>query len=242
MYYPVATIAVLFIILLWSQMMFSWHGLFWAFWGCLFFGLAAQTIFATRRSIKVVSFLKEGFIHKFDEEIDKDIKRIRKSRYRDCLKVNKTAGLFYLGRFDEALHILSEINGSKLPGKFKILYVNNKLANLTQLEKIEEAERLVNEHKDVFTRFPGDQKLHYALRGNLANLEFFKGDLIKSRIWLEECLQANDSKSGQSVIHYYLGLIDQKELKNQDAQNHFLKSVEAAPESIFAQKAKERLT
>lgn len=181
-----------------------------------------------KRSKDVVALLHdhvdpEGFL----SELNKDEKIYKEKRIYDLYLMNRSAGLFYLGRWQEALEIINAIHFEKLPKMQKYFYLNNTLANLLGSGQIRQAEDLLNEHRALLEVFPKNSallELHW--KCNCAWLDLCRGELLKSRGILQRSLTGNVPRSLKVMSYYLLGLIDLKEAKPGEARDNFLKALE----------------
>src|SRR6185503_6694063 len=120
-----------------------------------------------RRSLTVTKFLEEGEVDRFLSEIDIDLEKEKTKVYKDMLFVNKSAGLYYMGRPREALQLLNQVNVRKLPRIFRRLYFNNRLANMILDESLSEAQELVDKNPDVFKMADKPTLIAHALKAHL---------------------------------------------------------------------------
>ena len=195
-----------------------------------------------RRSVIVTKFLEAGDVDRFLAEIEKDIEKEKSKVYKDMLLVNKTAGLYYMGRSREAVRILDEIKIVKLPKLFRYLYYNNRMANLILDERINEAQELVDKNPEVFKMTDKPSLINHAMQGNLAALAFHQGDHEKSRVMLEGLLRVKRSRFYAAATHLYLGSIELKKGNTDEAKAHLTEASQAAPATYIAERAQRLLT
>jgi len=187
---------------------------------------ALELYLLIRRSYVIRGYLDQGDVNKFIEETDKEIKYAFGRHWRRYYQINKTAGLYYLGRFKEAIALLDTIEYKKLQKIYRCLFVNNRLANLLGLEQIDEAEKLIRDNEEFIKPSIYNRKFYYALQANLGIFKYLNGEREVGRYLLEESIKEHKSKLGLAVAHYYLGCIDRDERKDIEAAAHFEKAIE----------------
>lgn len=195
-----------------------------------------------KRSNYVISLLHEGNINQFIKEINTDITNAETiPKVKDMLTVNKTGGLFYKGEWGHALSLLNSINPDSLPVKFKIIYYNNKLSLLMISEQWERAKQLYTEHSMVLKTGLGMNKLKMAVKSTLATYEMHFGDLDKSREMFLSLLTSKHPVFFNSLVNYYLGVIEAKNNNNNESLEYFSKAKELGGCSFIPGKIDEIL-
>lgn len=239
------TIAVATVVLLVAMYFFSWPGLI-ATLALLFVLMMAYNILWIRPRVNAANALlyEAGDPDAFLQEMDALLQgRIlpagSATKMRDVLAVNRTAGLFYAGRWSEALDALDAVDATRLPAAFQRLHFNNRLACLIALEDAEGARRLLVDHPSLLEPPPGQPDIALALRGNRAGLERLNGEPARSRAMLVEILteleQDGDARHELPVAfaHYQLGRVDVDEGRIDDAKAHFAEAVRRAPRTFL---------
>lgn len=183
--------------------------------------LVLELYFLIRRSYRIKSYLDRGDPQKFLEETRKELAAVPGGAWKDFYKVNSTAGLYYLGRFEEALKVLQEVRPQKLHKQYRALFYNNKLANLVGAGRTEEAAQLVEEQAELFRPHPDNRKFYFALQANVGALKYLQGELDEARQQLEESLKGHDLPLASAVAHYYLGQIARDQGRENEAAEHF---------------------
>lgn len=188
--------------------------------------LILELFFLMRASYRLKGYLDKGDPEKFLKETQKEMKSCPPGAWQSFYKVNLTAGLYYLGRFDEALDVLAEVKPEKLQKPFQSLYYNNKLANLLGAKRIDEAIALVQNNKSFFRPNPQNNKFFFALQANLGVLKYHQEKYEVAEYLLTESMHAHDFPLQTAVGHYYLGCIAQKKGRDTEAQRHFTQARE----------------
>ncbi|MBZ0166463.1 MAG: hypothetical protein K8I00_06620, partial [Candidatus Omnitrophica bacterium] len=147
--------------------------------------LVLELSFLISRSYRIKAYLDRADPEKFLMETRKEMAATPGRHWKSFYQINSTAGLYYLGRFEEAINILDEIDVQKLRRVFRYLYVNNRLANLLGADRIAEAADLVREHEDAFRPSPQNHKFYFALQANLGALKYHQGEWDVARYLIE---------------------------------------------------------
>lgn len=241
------------VVFLLAMYFFSWIGLIATFVALLVL-VAAYNLFWIRPRAQAANAVlyeqgdPEGFLREMDELLRGRIFPAgHASKTRDALEVNRTAGLFYAGRWEEALEVLGGIDPERLPAPFRQLHFNNKLSCLNALEDLESAERWVAGNRPLLEPLPRHPEYGMALKGNLAVLERLKGDRARSRDMLQELLdelerdRSVDRTLLRAVTHYQLGRLDLDKARLEEAKAHFAESVRLAPKTYLPREVESLL-
>lgn len=192
------------------------------------------------RSRQVVSLLYDDKPQIFLEEIEKDIAECDNGMYRTCLLVNKSAGLYYVGRFEEAVSLLQSLAPERLPRVFKSVYYHNLLAPLLDLGRYDEARRLMEEHGRMLVPETKMKALNEAIRGSLALYQMHCGDRRAGYEALSELCKHATTDPGRAFRLYHLGLADLQDGRPERAEASLLMAATLAPNS-FVPREVERL-
>jgi tetratricopeptide (TPR) repeat protein len=203
---------------------------------------AVQTVRQYVRQKQVINLLYEGHPDDFLREIDQDI-RVHgpTSRLGRALVINKSAGLCYLGRFEEAADLLGSLDVRWLPGTFQSLHRNNYLMVLLHLQRWDDARRLVEQNPRLLSPTTRAQTVNTAMRGTLAIYDLFCGDRERGKRVLGELIKMPDHDHMRAFRLYYLGLALLQEGQYEEAYGHFRLAASLAPYSFLPREV-ERLT
>ena len=239
------TIAAATVVLLVAMYFFSWPGLIATFALLLVLMMAYNMLWIRPRVNAANALLyedgdPEAFLQAMDALLQGRILPAGSAtKMRDILTVNRTAGLFYAGRWSEALDALDALDAARLPALFRRLHFNNRLACLIALEDAEGARRLVADNPSLLEPPPGQPDIALALRGNRAGLARLSGERTRSRAMLEEILTEleRDGDARRELplafAHYQLGRLDLDERRIDDAKAHLAEAVRRAPKTFL---------
>lgn len=201
------------------------EGLFYAGFSFIIVIAGLELFFLIHRSYQVKAHLDRGDVKNFLEETEREI-QYAAGQWKQCYQINKTAGLYYLGRFEEALDLLDMIEYRKLPKLYRALYINNRLANLLGAKRIEEAQKLIESNETVFQPTVQNRPIYYALQSNLGVYKYLKGERQTAKYLIEESLKSHQNPLGQAMAYYYLGCIARDDGQPPIAQEYFQKAKE----------------
>ena len=191
------------------------------------------------RSRVHLSLIRRGDIDVFLREIDKDIDRYSLSDMSINFLISKSAGLCYKGRFDDAIELLCSFDVNKLIGINKSAYYNNMVSALLLSGKIDEANRLHAEQRECLEPDTKIQPLSLAMKSTQATLDFFNGNLAKSRDALAELSSTRLLDVDKAQVFYFLGMIDLKENRVHQAHENFAKARALGPATFVPGKIDE---
>jgi hypothetical protein len=232
---------------------FSWPGVIATF-AALFALVLAYNVLWIRPRVNAANALlfRDGDPAAFLEAMDdvlhgRILPTASAAKTRAALVVNRTAGLFFAGRFGEALEVLRGIDADELPAPFPHLHFNNELACLVATDDAAGAQRLV-EGRPWLLEPPANQPdVALALQGNQAGLARLRGDRVRSREILMSLLtdleRPSDARGPLLVAftRFQLGRLDLDEGRSEEAKAHFTEAVRLAPKTFLPRAVEELL-
>lgn len=217
---------------------FSWPQLIVTFLLLIVGGAVAEIYLTHKRLNEVAAILNEQADPElFLKELEKDEKIAKEKKMYDFHLLNRSAGLFYLGRWKEALEDLKTVDRNKLHKNHQYFYLIKTLANLLGDGQVKQARELIEENKELIAAFPKKPAIIEAVwNSNCAWLDFCEGELVKSRAVFEGALQKDIPRIMRAMNYYALGLIDLKESKRAEARANFAKAVEIGGKTFIKDK------
>lgn len=194
--------------------------------------------------------LEEGRPHQFLQELDAEIERDKSDRpspMKELLKLNRSAGLVYLGEFEAALRQLDDVNREVLGkgwwGKQRrftdALYFNNKLYTLLCARRYDEAIAIWSEHAEKIVPRTGNPVLDHCLKGTAATYQYHCGDVGQARDLLERLLQEPQiPRLYKAHRLYYLGRIELFEGRFEQGMKNVEEAARLAPGGFLAEEPK----
>lgn len=210
-----------------------------------------QSMETHARLQRINRHLEEGRPQQFLEELDAELRRpaydSRPNPMKELLKLNRSAGLVYLGQFEHALLQLEEVDRDAL-GKgwwgrqrrfTDALYFNNKLYTLLCARRYEEAIAIWSEHAEKIVPRTGNPVLDHCLKGTAATYQYHCGDLGQARDMLERLLQEPQiPRLYKAHRLYYLGRIDLSEGRFDQGMARIEEAARLAPGGFLAEEPK----
>lgn len=196
---------------------------------------------------RINQHLEAGRPHDFLREIDKELEKKHNGALHELLKLNRSAGLVYIGEFDRALRDLSsvdrEVLGKGWFGRQKrftdALYFNNMLYTLLCAGQYDEAIGLWCEHAEKIVPRTGHGLLDHCLKGTAATYQYHCGDINQARATLETLLQEpNIPKLYKAHRLYYLGRIDLFQNRFEQGMGRIEEAAKLAPGGFLAEEPK----
>lgn len=223
--------AALFLKLAWPQLIVTFLLLIVA-------GTVAEGYLTYKRSNEVAAILNEQADPElFLKELEKDEKIAKEKKLYDYHMLNRSAGLFYLGRWKEALEDLKSVDRKKLHKVYQYHYFSGMLANLLGDGQVQQAREFMEKNKEWLAAFPKKPEIIAEVwKSNCAWLDYCEGELARSRAVFEGLLQNNIPPIMKATTYYILGLIDLKESKRAQARENFAKAVELGGKTFIKDK------
>jgi tetratricopeptide (TPR) repeat protein len=216
-----------------------------------FLAMAGMMLFSNlethSRLQRINRALEDGRPYDFLRDIDLELERPHKGALRELLKLNRSAGLVYIGEFDEALVYLKSVDrdvlGKGWLGRQKkftdALYYNNLLYTLLCARRYSEAVEVWSESAEKIVPRTGHGLLDHCLKGTAATYQYHCGDLPNARESLERLLQEpNIPRLYKAHRLYYLGRIDLFEGRFELAMGRIEEAAKLAPGGFLAEEPK----
>lgn len=196
-------------------------------------------IYLIRRRWKYLrATLQKGEIDLFISEINKDIERAKHEKLKNILLVNKTVGLIYKSDWQRSLSILKSIDSETLPMPVKKAYYNNLIFTLILLGKIEEADKLFSQYSEKYFTDIKDIHIKHAIISTYASLEFYKGNIIKSKEIFTEITKNQVPDINLAGVYYMLGKIYLKEENHAKAIIAFETAIQKGRNTFYEDESK----
>lgn len=216
-----------------------------------FLSLVSVMLFGTLESYgrlqKINRYLEIGKPYEFLSAIEKELERGHRPPVRELLKLNRSAGLVYIGKFEDALRSLQEVDLQQLGSgwfgrrrKFtEALYYNNLLYTLLCARHYQEAVDLWSLHAEKLVPRTGHSLLDHCLKGTAATFQYHCGDVAQARATLERLLQEPDIPQLYKAHRlYYLGRIDLNEGRFAQGMQNIEEAARLAPGGFLQEEPK----
>ena len=148
--------------------------------------------FPTIRSYYVNLKLKrDGNPEMFLYELEKDMTKAKSDEYRRSLLVNKSSGLFYMGKWEECIDLLDSIGSNINNEIYTVVYYVNYITVCIFLKKIDVAKGLFSNNKELFEKYKNTYR-YKDVSESIQKIEgifcFYDNDLRRSKSNFEELL------------------------------------------------------
>lgn len=162
------------------------------------------------------------FIKKDPGSYVKALDRIlERKQNRKNLVINvlqKTTGLFYMGKFDEVINILTDEIGN-VPKNWEPIYHQNLILSLYFKGETKEAEENLNKAKELFEEFLKNSYYKEMIDIVYAVSDYYKG--IETKEFFMDLSENGANDYRKSMGYYFLGLIFKSENNKAESTAQF---------------------
>ncbi len=165
----------------------------------------------------------------FLADTEKDLSKYGRkgeNRFTGILKFDKVLGLIYSGKFKQAFGLLKEFRPDKLPKRLQVIYYNHLVIIYLNIKGLKETDKIMQEQKELFAYNKMDNKLKVTVKCRLAQYEYYKGDYLSSKEYLQELTDIKTPRLYRCEAFYFLGLIEYKLGNNEKARELLQKAHE----------------
>lgn len=159
-------------------------------------------------------------------EVDKAIETTQDKRMKASFQQLKAVRLIRKGSFEESIKLLSAIEMKPQNKIRKVLLLNNLLCAYLLSSQLERAKELLDSNPEFRGYSSWNRMVGIAIKNTLATYEFYLGDLQKSKTTFIELLDEKMNDEHMASNYYFLGQIDLREGKNEEAKIKFNKAKE----------------
>ncbi|MEL7646571.1 MAG: hypothetical protein AAGU76_00675 [Sedimentibacter sp.] len=167
---------------------------------------------------------------RYVREFDKLLEKKKAGRNPAVNILQKTTGLFYDGRFDEAVETLEDIAES-VPGNWEPIYLQNLILSLLFKGETEEALKKLEETKQVMEKYKDNSYYTEMVEIVYAVSDYFRGERKKE--YFAELSQSGANDYRKSFGYYFLGKINKQEDNISEAEANFIKAAECGRGSFI---------
>ncbi len=200
---------------------------------------AAYLIYLIRRrnnlKIQVELFNKLLYTDKnpeqYIEEVDKLLAKDRQKTEKDINYIQKSTGLLYAGRFDEAADILIE-KVDKIPNFWQVLYYHNLLLSLYFGGSREKANNILSEVKDTIDSYYKKDYNKVTIELINAVSDYYNGRIAECRDFFNMLPDITSNEYRKAMACYFSGKILEAEGKKEEG-NELLEKAKAYAQGNF---------
>ena len=194
-------------------------------------------LFIRRNSLKiqVEQFNKLLYADKkpdqYIQEIDNLLAKRQSKTEIDINYIQKSTGLLYAGRFDEAAGILTE-KVNKIPNFWQVVYYHNLLLSLYFGGSTEKANGILNEVKDVMDSYYKKDYNKVTIELINAVSDYYNDRISESRDFFNKLPNITSNEYRKAMGYYYSGKILENEGKKEES-NELLEKAKTCAQGNF---------
>lgn len=175
---------------------------------------------------------------KYIEEIDKILLRFQSKGERTINYIQKTTGLLYAGRFEEAIEILSE-NVEKIPPNWQVIYYHNLILCLYFAGHIEKANETAAKAKEILDIYGKKDYNKLTVKLIYAISNFYNENYEECKEFFLDLINITNNEFRTAFGYYFTGEILKAEHREQEAEGYFNKAAEYGKGSFVERIRKE---
>lgn len=160
---------------------------------------------------------------KYILEVDKLIKKLQSERERNINLIQKTTGLLYGGRFEEAITILTD-DIKKIPPNWQHIYYHNLILSLFFNGEIERANEVIIEAKAVLEEYAKRESNKTAIEFIYAISDYYNGNGISRKEFFHDLSQTGRNDYRIAFGYYFLGKIYELENNEDECEENLEKA------------------
>lgn len=192
-----------------------------------------------RRFRRINQLLTDGYPGEFIQALDAEMRRTHSPEVRALFTISRSAGLSYLGRWNEAIDDLENIDAELIrQPEARAVYCNNLLYSLLLAGDFEKAARLVDSQTRWLVPEYRHRDLNLSLRGTMATFYYFRGltDEARREFELLEAELRGPMQTATSL--YFLARLDLAEGDTERGLERLRQVVNLAPRTFFPDEVK----
>lgn len=187
--------------------------------------LAVVFIYTTRRRTvlekQVKLFNRLLYIEKTPEkyvaEVDKLLLKTQSEKERNINLIQKTTGLFYMGKFKEAIDILQK-EVTKIPPNWQVIYYHNLLLCLYFNNEVDKANEVLQEAKDILDVYYKKDFNKVSIELIYAVSQFYNNNIADCKEFFHNLIEVARNDYRVAFGYYFTGKIQEAEGKIEDAE------------------------
>ena len=169
----------------------------------------------------------EQYIH----EVDKLLAKYQSKTEKDINYIQKSTGLLYAGKFDEAVNILNE-KVNKIPSFWQVVYYHNLLLSLYFGGQTEKANSVLSEVKDTIDSYYKKDYNKVTIELINAVSDYYNKRIAECRDFFNMLPDITSNEYRKAMGCYFTGKILEIEGKREES-NEFLEKAKAYAQGNF---------
>ena len=160
---------------------------------------------------------------RYIKEIDRLLLKFQSEKEKNINLIQKTIGLFYAGKFGEAINILkNDIN--KIPSNWQVIYYHNLILSLFFNGEIEKGKELFAEAKDTIDIFYNKNYNKVSIELIYAVVDFYNGNGLKTLDFFTNLTKTGINDYKIAIGYYFMSKIYDMENKIDESEDYLDKA------------------
>ena len=178
----------------------------------------------------------DGYI----EECDKMINSMKGDRNRDLNLLQKSTGLFFAGRFEEAIDILQN-QLKQIPPNGQGLYYQNLILSKYFEGNVDEGHKVFEDTKEILETYRKAQSIGENIEFIYAVDDLYCGEFSEREEYFNDMGENGRNTYRQALGYYCLGVLYKKQEKLDEMKEAFDKAIETGKNSFMEKNSLKEL-
>lgn len=166
---------------------------------------------------------KEKSPEKYIDEIDKLLLKIQSEKETNINYIQKTTGLLYAGKFNEAIDILNN-KVKKIPPNWQVIYYHNLLLSMYFNKDIEQATQLMSQVRETLDLYSKKDYNKVTIQLIYAVSDFYNNNFSECKEFFKDLIEITKNDYRVAFGCYFTGKILEVENKYEEAEEYFEKA------------------
>lgn len=166
---------------------------------------------------------KEKSPEKYIDEVDKLLLKVQSDRETTINYIQKTTGLLYAGRFDEAIDILNN-NVKKIPSNWQVVYYHNLLLSMYFNGEIEKARQVMEQARETLDLYSKKDYNKVTIQLTYAVADFYNGNFEECKDFFKDLINISKNEYRVAFGYYFTGKILELESEHDKAEEYLKKA------------------
>ncbi|WP_312815059.1 hypothetical protein [Sedimentibacter sp.] len=166
---------------------------------------------------------KEKSPEKYIDEVDKLLLKVQSDRETTINYIQKTTGLLYAGRFDEAIDILNN-NVKKIPSNWQVVYYHNLLLSMYFNGEIEKARQVMEQARETLDLYSKKDYNKVTIQLTYAVADFYNGNFEECKDFFKDLINISKNEYRVAFGYYFTGKILELENEHDKAEEYLKKA------------------
>jgi tetratricopeptide (TPR) repeat protein len=165
----------------------------------------------------------EKNVDKYLDEVEKELSKSKSGKSRDINLLQKTTGLFFKGRFDEAIKIMNE-DIKNIPPSWQHIYYHNLALCYYFSGNIEKGNETIDIARGAFSKKSTSEHKTATIEFLYSVYDYYSGKGAARKTQFKDAFQSAPNEYRKALGYYFSGKIYQEEQNFQQSKVCFEKS------------------